>query len=107
MKPNEKDAILSEVGVKKIYCGRKSKFGLNMQCACDSKGKFLDASIGNPISASDYLAFVTSSLQRKLENHFFAPGLVFHGDNAYVSNEFMATPIKNFFSGVKDTHNFY
>ena len=30
-KPNEKDSTVSEVGIKKFYCGRKHKFGLNMQ----------------------------------------------------------------------------
>ena len=99
LRPHEKSAVVSDVGVKIFYYGRKDKFGLSLQGVCDSNGKFMDVSIGHPGSTSDYLAFVTSSLHIKLEKTgFLAPGLVLYGDNAYVSNEFMATPIKNGFA---------
>ena len=73
-KPNIKDVTVSKVGVKKFYCGRKNKFGLNLQGACDVKGRHLDVTIGHPGSTSDYLAFVTSKLHAKLETPgFLAP----------------------------------
>ena len=79
-----------------------------MKSACDSKGKFLDASIGNLGSTTDYLDFGTSSLHSKLEKPgFLAPSLVSYGDNTYVSNVFMVTPIQIVSSGSKDACNFY
>ena len=69
---------------------------------------FLDISIGYPGSASDYLAFITSSLNAKLEtNGFLAPNLVLFGDNACVSNSCMVVPCKNISSGSEDTFNFF
>ena len=70
-KPNQNDSLISEVGVKKFFCGRIGKFSLNLQGVCDSRGRFLDASVGHPGSASDYLAFSTSSLNAKLERQDF------------------------------------
>ena len=88
-------------------CGRKGKFGLNMQGACDAKGRFLDISIGYPGSTSDYLAFATSSLRTKLEKGVLALGLVICGDSACVSNEHVVTPFKSVPSGSEDACNFY
>ena len=70
-KPNANDFSVLAVGVKKFFCGRKNKFGLNMKGVCDVKGRYLDISIGHPGSASDYLAFVTSKLHSNLENLVF------------------------------------
>lgn len=96
------------MGVKKFLCRHKGKFGLNMQGVCDAKGRFLDVPIGYPGSALDYLAFVASALRTKAETlGFLAPGLVLHGDNAYASNNNMATLYKNVKSGSKDACNFY
>ena len=84
-KTNIKDAIVSKVGVKKIYCGCKNKFGLNLEGVCGVKGRHLDATIGHLGSTSDCLAFVTSKLHAKLENPgFIAPGLVLHGGHSCV-----------------------
>ena len=107
-KPNANDVSVSKVGPKNFFCGRKGKFGLNMQGACDVKGRFLDVTIAHPGAASDYLAFVTSSLHAKLERKgFLAPGLVSCGDNTHVSNEHMVTPCKNISSRSKDACDFY
>lgn len=107
-KPCEKDSAVSEVGIKKFYCRRKGKFGLNMQGVRDAKGHFLDMTIDHPGSTSDYLSFMTSKLHHKLEKPgFLAPNLVLHGDNACVSNMPMAAPHKNVSTGSKDECDFY
>ena len=61
-KPSKKQCM--EVGVDdgKIYCGWKGKFSLNLQAVCDAKCRFTYIFLQHPASASDYLAFVTSSL---------------------------------------------
>jgi hypothetical protein len=98
----------AECGPKKFFCGRKHKFGLNMQGTCDAEGKFLDVSIGHPASTSDFLAFATSKFHKKIETPgFLAPGLCIFGDNAYVNNSYFVTPYKNAKEGDKDAFNFY
>jgi DDE superfamily endonuclease len=88
--------------------GRKHKFGLNMQAKCDADGKFVNISIAHPASTSDFLAFSTSKLQKKIESPgFLAPGLCIFGDNAYVNNSYFMTPFKNIRVGSKDAFNFY
>lgn len=62
-KPTKSEAEYCGVGPKKFYCGRKHKFGLNMQAVCDHHGRFIDVSIGHPGSTSDYLSFSTSYFQ--------------------------------------------
>jgi hypothetical protein len=57
---------------------------------------------------SDYLAFMTSPLQEKLQHPgFLAPGLVLFGDSAYINAAYMATPFKGVSSGPEDAYNFY
>jgi len=98
----------AQTGVKKFFCGRKKKFGMNMQAVCDHEGRFLDICIGHPASTSDFLCFATSPLKSKLEQRgFLFPGLCLFGDNAYVNTFYMATPWKGVKSGVKDDYNFY
>jgi hypothetical protein len=93
---------------KKFFCGRKHKFGLNLQGTCDAEGRFVDVSIGHPASTSDFLAFSTSKFHKKIETPgFLAPGLRIFGDLAYVNSAFMMTPFKNVKSGAKDNFNFY
>jgi hypothetical protein len=107
--PRTKDCEACEVGPRKFHCGRKSKFGFNMQAICDSRGVFLEVFIKHPASASDYIAFITDQFYGKLHTAgFIAEGLVLFGDNAYVSNEFMATPYKGVFgAGIFDSYNFF
>jgi DDE superfamily endonuclease len=107
-KPTDHECEKMQCGAKKFFCGRKKKFGLNMQGTCDVKGRFLDVSIYHPGSTSDYLAFVTSPLYHKLERpDFLAPGLAIFGDGAYSANHYMVTPFKMAKSGSKDVFNFY
>ena len=97
----------AKCGRKKFFCGRKHKFGLNLQAVCDSEGRFLDLDIAHPGATSDFLAFSTSSFHTRLENNLLAPGLCIFGDNAYVNCSYMATPYKAVSSGCKDDYNFY
>jgi DDE superfamily endonuclease len=107
-RPTAADCELAHCGSKKFFCGRKHKFGLNMQATCDAEGKFLDVSIGHSASTSDFLAFSTSKFQKKIEMPgFLAPGLCIFGDLAYVNNGYFMTPFKSVKSGIKDTFNFY
>ena len=77
-----------EVGPRKFVCGRKKKFGLNVQDTCDA---FLDVEIAHCWcdATSDYLAFVTSELKSKIKKPgFLTEGLVRFSDNMYVSNDY-------------------
>jgi DDE superfamily endonuclease len=107
-RPSGHHCEISECAAKKFYCGRKKKFGLNMQATCDHNKKFLDIYLGHPASTSDYLAFSSSPLYCKLEQKgFMKPGLCIFGDNAYVNTLYMATPYKSVRDGAKDAYNFF
>ena len=107
-KPSKKQCM--EVGVDdgKFYCGRKGKFSLNLQAVCDARRRFTYVSLQHPASASDYLAFVTSSLNRQLtEGEGLPQGYCLYGDNAYVNKSYMAVPFQATANGPKDSYNFY
>lgn len=107
-KPTREWSKTAGVGRKKFFCGRKKKFGVNLQGVCDVNGVLLDLFIGHPAATSDHLSFATSSLYDRLENHnLLAEGLCLYGDNAYVNAPYMATPFSNVRSGSKDDYNFY
>jgi hypothetical protein len=107
-KPKKGECEKVQCGRKKFFCGRKHKFGLNMQAVCDAEGRFLDVEIGHPASTSDFLAFSTSRFHSKLETDgFLADGLCLFGDNADVNQTYMATPFKAVRTGAKDDYNFY
>jgi DDE superfamily endonuclease len=107
-KPSDKECELAQCGAKKFFCGRKSKFGLNLQACCDSDGCFLGVCLYHPGSTYDFLSFSTSSLYKKMEQPgFLADGLCLFGDSAYVNCRYFATPFKSVSSGVKDDYNFY
>ena len=107
-RPSLNDYNTAEVGVKNFFCGRKGKFGLNLQGVCDVRGRFLDVTIAHPGSTSDYLSFVTSCFCQKLETPgYLAPNIVIYGDAEYICNGYMVTPFKNVSFGKKDHFNFY
>ena len=60
--PSLEECEKVSVGQTKLVCGRKSKFGLNMQTICDSKRRFLNILILFGASASDMLAFEASPI---------------------------------------------
>jgi DDE superfamily endonuclease len=97
-KPTIKDLEEVKIGSKKFFCGRKKKFGLNMQATCGSRRRFLDIDIQHPGATSDYLAFALSGLHRKLDSKgqaspFLDPALALYGDNAYVNTPWMVTGV--------------
>ena len=107
-RPSEIECEKAKCGSIKFFCGRKHKFGLNLQGTCNADGKFLDVFIEHPALTSDYLSFSTSTFKTKLETPgFLANGLCIFGDNAYVNCLYMAMPFKNIPSGSKDDYNHY
>jgi hypothetical protein len=107
-RPMAADCKVADCKPKKLFCGRKKKFGLNFQGVCDAKGCFLNVCIGHPGSTSDFFAFCTSSLKNKLETPgFLQEGKCLFGNNAYVNTSYMVTPYKAVYSGEKDDYNFY
>ena len=107
-KPSKQQCDLTKQGQKKYFCGRKNKYGLNMQGVCDHNGRFLDVSIMHGGSSSDLLAFEASDLHSKLKNQsLLAPGLCLFGDNAYINSSFMATPYPGHITQEEDNYNFF
>lgn len=107
-KPSMFSTLLAKCGSRRFYCGRKHKYGLNMQGLCDSEGRFLDVTVAHPASFSDFLVFSDTKLYRRLEEpNFLAKGLIILGDLAYVNCRYFATPFKSVSSGPKDAYNFY
>jgi DDE superfamily endonuclease len=107
-RPSKKDCLEAQCGSTKFLCGRKKKFGLNLQGTVDYKCRFLDVEISHPGSTSDFLAFATSDLKTLLEcPGFLAPGLVLFGDNAYTNSAYMVTPFKGSRGESHDAYNFY
>ena len=63
-KPSKQQCAEAGVDSGKFYCGRKGKYGLNLQAVCDACHHFIDVSLQHPAATSDYLSFVTSSLDQ-------------------------------------------
>ena len=92
----------------RFLCGRKKKFGLNLQAVCDHQRRFIAIDIGFPGSSSDFLCFVNSFISKKLhEDGVVVDGLCLYGDAAYANNMKMAVPFKGAQAGPKDAYNFY
>ena len=79
-----------------------------MQAVCNGHHRFTSVSVLHPASASDYLAFVASSLYQQLtEGSGLPEGYCLYGDNAYVNESYMAVPFPNISSGPRDAYNYY
>jgi hypothetical protein len=66
-----------------------------MQAVCDAEGRFLLVCINHPALASDFISFLHLKFYTKLTTPgFLSEGLVIFGDNAYVSMDYMVTPIR-------------
>ena len=64
------------------FCGRKNKYGLNLQAICNHKERFTSIDIRYGASSSDHTAFEVLDLQQVIfEEWFLALGLVLFGDN--------------------------
>ena len=64
---SDKDLEGTNIGPGKFYNGRKHKFGMNMLAVCDHLCRFLDVDTCHPGATSDYLAFCTSNLLKRIE----------------------------------------
>ena len=106
-KPSKQQCAEAGVDSGKFYCGRKGKYGLNLQLVCDACHHFIDVSLQHPASTSDYLSFVTSSLYQQFCEHPLPTGYCLYGDNAYVNDSNMAVPYPNQGHGPKDDFNFF
>jgi DDE superfamily endonuclease len=110
-KPTQNECKATGVGATKYFCGRKHKYGLNLQAVCDASYRFLDLSLQYGASTSDFFAFNSSCLREKLEEeNFLCPGFHLFGDNAYVNTYYMATPYPGQNSNTdrsKDDYNFF
>ena len=103
-KPNATEC--QKVGV--VFCCRKGKFGLNLLGVCDSMRQLTYISVQHPVSASDYLAFVTSSLYVQFtEGEGLLKEFCLYGDNAYVNDTYMADPFPNTSNGPRASYNYY
>ena len=69
----KKECVKVGVDDGKFYCGWKGKFGLNLQAICYAQCQFTYISLQHPTSASDYLAFITSSLYGQFHLIFLIP----------------------------------
>jgi hypothetical protein len=105
-KPSRNCCIATSCADGKFLCGRKNKFGLNLQAVADVKGRFLDVSIMYPGSTSDCLAFEGMELYNRLERGGLHGDLCLFGDNAYVNTSYMATPYLGS-NQTQDTYNFF
>jgi hypothetical protein len=101
LKPSKEDVNEAGCGQRKLFCGRKGKFGLNCQAVSDIRGRILDISIGLPGASLDCIAFEGSDLYKRLEGGLLKNGLVLYADNAYINKRYMATPFPNVLSGCK------
>lgn len=82
-RPNAKQCNKAGCGPKKFFCGRKHKYGLNLQGVCDHHRRFTSVQMCHPASTSDYLAFASSTLVHQLESeNFVKKGYCLFGDNA-------------------------
>lgn len=105
--PTASDCDALKIGPSRFFCGRKKKFGLNMQAVCDARRRFLWVDIKYPGSTSDYFAFDQSSLKIQLEQAgFLRRGLCLFGDAAYANSPYMCTPFRSA-TGTKDDFNFF
>ena len=108
-RPSKSDIKAIKFGPAKFFCGRKKKFGLNMQAVCDADKRFLDVEIKFPGSTSDFFAFEQSNIKAMIEEEgFLRPGYCLFGDNAYVNAPYMCVPFRNVEAGTdKDAFNFF
>jgi hypothetical protein len=109
VKPCKTECEKAKCGSKSFFCGRKDKFGLNMQAICDNHLRFTWIDISWPGCTADYMAWITSDLYSKImnENSIIYKGLTLVGDNAYVKSMCMSVPFKGNITRLQDNYNFY
>lgn len=105
--PSATDVEGIKFGPSKFFCGRKKKYGVNMQGVCDADRRFLAVEIKFPGSTSDFFAFEQSNLRKMLEEGLLKNGFCLFGDNAYTNAPYMVVPFSNVRGGAKDAFNFF
>ncbi|KAL9186564.1 hypothetical protein ACHAXT_005802 [Thalassiosira profunda] len=109
--PSKADCDYLKIGQRLFHCYRKDKYGWLLMAGCDSEARFRWADIRHPASTSDYLAWTTSELGAELstdESNIILEDHVIAGDNAFVENMTMATPVPGMnISPLEDSYNFY
>ena len=106
-KPSATDLEGIKFGPSKFFCGRKKKYGVNMQGVCDADKRFLAVDVRYPGSTSDFFAFEQSDLRKRLEEGLLKNGFCLFGDNAYTNCPYMCVPFSNVRDGAKDAFNFF
>ena len=108
--PTKRECRQLKFGKRSFHCYRK-KFVYLLRAGCDDKCLFRWADICHPGVTSDYLAWMTSDIGRKLssgEDGIVIPGYTIVSDNAFVEYETMSVPIPGkFLSDCHDGYNFY
>ena len=111
VQPTRADCEFLKIGERMFHCYRKDKFGYLLMAGCDHETKFRWADIRHPAVCSDYLAWTSSDVGRELEyddSDLVLPGHSIVGDNAFVENATMSTPIPGSnITEVQDAYNFY
>ncbi|KAL7541332.1 hypothetical protein ACHAWF_012614 [Thalassiosira exigua] len=109
--PSKRDCNEMKIGQRLWHCYRKDKYGWLLMAGCDHETRFRWADIRHPASTSDYLAWVTSDVGRKLDgddSDLILPNHSIAGDNAFVENMTMSTPIPGHnVPPHEDAYNFY
>lgn len=94
---------LHENASKKFFHERAGLWGINMQAVCDYTGRFLEIDLDSPASTSDYMAFMKSSIRRKLEQPgFLANGFALYCHQFYPNSPVLEKPDKT----ASDQHHF-
>ena len=111
LQPTRKACERLKIGERMFHCYRKGKFGFLLMAGCDHKTRFRWADIRHPAACSDYLAWTASEVGHKLQDDSCDLVLEDHviaGDNAFVENQFMATPVPGTkISELEDGYNLY
>ena len=111
IQPTVAECEYLKIGARMFHCYRKDKYGYLLMAGCDHETKFRWKDIKHPAACSDYLAWMSSSVGRKLEyddSDLILPGHSIAGDNAFVENMTMSTPIPSTnISEIEDAYNFY
>ena len=92
------------------YWNRKGNYAVPVQAICDSKYRFMHASVCCTGSTNDELAFSISRLAQALETGLLPSSFYLVGDEAYACSSFLLTPVSGrtiIRGGPVDAYNFF
>ena len=112
IQPTIKDCRRIKMGARVFHCYRKDKYGYLLLAGVDHKCRFRWIDIRHPSSTSDWVGWNSSKVGKELtedeDSDLVLPFHTLAGDNAFVENMTMATPIPGTkLSTVEDAYNFY